>query len=120
MPPALRGRVWVRCVRVRYDDGKAGVQQGTMAPGADSTTNSYPGHTFCFAELDAARGCEEALHKVVVNENDYTYLFEDGTANQEHQGLWDAEVSRRSVLLLPSPRVLSHAARIALCPADAE
>ena len=32
-----------------------------MQPGGDSTTNSYPGHVFCFVAAGNARGCAAAL-----------------------------------------------------------
>ena len=85
-----------------YDNGSGGQRQGVLAPGADSTTNSYPGHKFCFADVGLlAGGCEAgaALGRTTVCDGpagapqEYTYLFEDGTANAAHAAAWAAESS---------------------------
>jgi len=70
----------------RYDDGRGGSKSAIIAPGSDSTTNSYPGHVFCFSERDVASGgCDQrhSLATVTVGPHNYTYLFEDGTASLE-------------------------------------
>eukprot|EP00613_Pedinella_sp_CCMP2098_P015363 CAMPEP_0171747796 /NCGR_PEP_ID=MMETSP0991-20121206/39687_1 /TAXON_ID=483369 /ORGANISM="non described non described, Strain CCMP2098" /LENGTH=412 /DNA_ID=CAMNT_0012347963 /DNA_START=304 /DNA_END=1542 /DNA_ORIENTATION=- len=65
-----------------------------MEPGADSTTNSYPGHSFCFTEVSvASKGCTSPalLGRLTVNAQDYTYVFEDGSASEAHKTLWAEE-----------------------------
>lgn len=38
-----------------------------------------------------AGGCSSPLWRATVNSNDYTYVFDDGTASEEHKELWLAE-----------------------------
>ena len=40
-----------RQVQLWYDDGRSGVRSSVIRPGRDATTNSYPGHVFCFTEM---------------------------------------------------------------------
>ena len=51
-----------KVVLLWYDDGASGVNQAKMNPGSDATTNSYPGHKFCFTREFAVAGCRDALH----------------------------------------------------------
>lgn len=99
-----------REIEIWYDSGSgSGVKHGVMAPGDDSTTNSYlrsdaesgfagvisragafkrplasppRSHVFCFVEVSEARGCERALAKVTVSKETYTYTFDDGTGSE--------------------------------------
>lgn len=76
----------------RYDDGRGGSKSAIIAPGSDSTTNSYPGHVFCFSEKGVSTGgCEpqHSLAKVQVGPHNYTYLFDDGTASAAHVQAWE-------------------------------
>ena len=82
-----------KIVLLWYDDGGNGVNQAKMEPGGDATTNSYPGHKFCFTREFAARGCRDALHSVTMHPDTYTYVFDDGSASAEHKRLWAEEVA---------------------------
>ena len=76
----------------RYDDGRGGSKSAIIAPGSDSTTNSYPGHVFCFSERGVSTGgCEpqHSLAKVQVGPHNYTYSFDDGTASAAHVQAWE-------------------------------
>jgi hypothetical protein len=82
-----------RTVTLWYDDGRGGNKQGVLPPGSDSTTNSYPGHKFCFNEVDvSSNGCDSsALGRAQVGPHEYTYVFDDGTASAAHVAAWEAE-----------------------------
>ena len=84
------------CVSVRYDDGRGGTKSAVISAGSDSTTNSYPGHVFCFSERSVAvNGChaEHSLATVTVGPHNYTYLFDDGTASAEHVQAWEVRAA---------------------------
>jgi hypothetical protein len=93
-----------RQVQLWYDDGRSGVRSSVIRPGRDATTNSYPGHVFCFTEmwlteLPGGGGCgissglpDGVLGKATINTDDYTYLFDDGTASDEEKGRWQVEL----------------------------
>lgn len=40
-----------RTIALWYDDGNGGQRQGIIPEGSDTSTNSYDGHVFCFAEV---------------------------------------------------------------------
>ena len=92
-------------VQLWYDDGSTGVRSSVIKPGGDATTNSYPGHVFCFTEmwlqeLPGGGDCgitsgmpPGVLGKATVNENDYTYLFDDGSASNAEKQRWQEELA---------------------------
>jgi hypothetical protein len=66
-----------------------------ISPGSDSTTNSYPGHVFCFSEQAVlTHGCDaqHSLATVTVGPHNYTYLFDDGTASTAHVEAWEVRL----------------------------
>ena len=72
-------------------NGGAGERQGIMRAGADSTTNSYPGHVFCIVEHKDAAGCNHALERFSMTPETYTYVYNDGSGSRDAVAKYEAE-----------------------------
>jgi len=79
-------------VRLWYDPGheQEAQMQDKIAPGGDATTNSYPGHAFCFT-LESATGCDQAICRVKMDPDTYTYTCDDGTGSEAEALRWRNE-----------------------------
>lgn len=72
-----------RVVDVWYDDGRDGINQGTLRPGQETTTNAYEGHVFYFTEQ---KNKSNRIHTLTIRPDQYLYLVRDDpqhTVSQE-------------------------------------
>ena len=80
-----------RTMELFYRRDDVGERQAIVAPGEDSTTNSYPTHVFCWVERGDAAGCSNAKGLATMEEDVYTYVFDDGTGSAAHRSSYAAE-----------------------------